>query len=302
MPQSRKVINRVLCLPLLPSDKIVETFNQIKHENPVQSLTTWLNYVERQWITRRSAEELSVHGLRDRTNNFAESTFATFRLNLNSHPSVYIFLDFLMKRTKRDASDIERLRNSLTIKRPRLESTMLKERRIKNAQRLLSQDRITPVEMLDTLTGVASLEVEPEIPDSDTESIDSNHSDTDNFSLPEIGNDHNESEFSNSDGGASSNFSDLEDLIPDTFLSQSEDLIEKLNNCRPRYRAGNDDCVLMCGRKNGNLVLVPCGHNDYCLECMIQHCTINHTFQPRHVVKCPDDNCVIEGFACLFIR
>ena len=77
-PASRKTINHVLCLPLLPSNKIVETFNEIKRDNPPQTLAIWLQYVERQWIIRHGSENLSVNGLQDRTNNYAESTFANY--------------------------------------------------------------------------------------------------------------------------------------------------------------------------------------------------------------------------------
>ena len=74
--QAKKVISRILCLPLLPPTLIEPTFGQIRERNTFNILTPWMQYVERNWIMQVRADELSVHEQMHRTNKYAESTFA----------------------------------------------------------------------------------------------------------------------------------------------------------------------------------------------------------------------------------
>ena len=154
--------------------------------------------------------------------------------------------------------------------------------------------------MLDTLSGLANVEIEPDVPDSDLESDDADVSES-SFDLPSI-DQGQQDENANVLSGIEEDFEVQEDVIPGTFINQSQSLTQSLNECRSRYREIDEDCVLGCGSKRGNLILIQCGHSDYCcIECIIQHSTVNHSNAPRCVNKCPEDNCQIESFTTFLL-
>lgn len=311
--EAKNTLQKVLCLPLLPADKIRSTFYQVKSQNTSAMLAPWLRYVERIWISGTASSELSVFEVIDRTNNYSESTFATFNASLHPHPNVFVLIEFLAKRTYRDALDIERLSRSLTIRRPRPQSSVQKERRIKNANRLMSQDRITPLEMISSLRDIPNM---IEVPDqSDSDGTSDNDLEDSLSNSPE--NDNSPPHHQEPDSVSISSLPDIiavdpnapetgletfEDVIPPSWTMQSERLLPILHSSQMSYSPRDQECALGCGDMNGNLVLVPCGHMDYCLNCMIRHCSVNQRFNPRFTIRCPECNATIESFVTTIIR
>ena len=93
-----------------------------------------------------------------------------------------------------------------------------------------------------------------------------------------------------------------ESVIPPTFTQQSSILMETLQQNITRYSEASEECRILCGRPYGNIILVPCGHRDYCFDCLRNHCSINDEINPRMSINCPDCNAVIENFIFIVIR
>ena len=69
-------LKMVMALPLLPTERIVAMWNELKSDAlprvAIAKLRKLENYVEKTWITQR-IDVLSVYGEEARTNNSAES-------------------------------------------------------------------------------------------------------------------------------------------------------------------------------------------------------------------------------------
>lgn len=80
-------INKVCALALLPNEFIVDGFNAISSKCPKsERWERFSKYWERQWANAN----ISVYGLKHRTNNFAESLNRTINLlNVSKHPHIW---------------------------------------------------------------------------------------------------------------------------------------------------------------------------------------------------------------------
>ena len=91
-------------------------------------------------------------------------------------------------------------------------------------------------------------------------------------------------------------------IPPPSFLTQSRELLSIIESGRGTYIERTGEWLLLCGRSRGNLLLNPCGHNYYCLNCIIQHCSINDSTYPRHCIRCPECKVQIRSVIFAIIR
>ena len=93
----------------------------------------------------------------------------------------------------------------------------------------------------------------------------------------------------------------LEPVLPPSLIAQSNHLLNNLETGRRSYSEIDRECHLNCGRMKGNLILSPCGHSDYCLDCMGKHCHIdNHNI--RYEITCPECRVRINAFIFMIVR
>lgn len=75
---------------------------------------------------------MSVRDNRSRTNNVLESYHAALRRRIKvAHPNLYFFLSHLQAATVDQMHDVARIRNGLSIRRPKRKANILNESRIK---------------------------------------------------------------------------------------------------------------------------------------------------------------------------
>ena len=174
-----------------------------------------------------------------------------------------------------------------------------KERKIHFANDQLRQNAITPLEMIDSLRSVPNIQTVniddvPSLDDDDMTSEEDQESDL--SSLPSI-------------DARSANLTDgdfepvaLNDVLPPTWIQQSQHLIECIESCVPRYQLLQVQCALSCGTRSGNLVMNPCGHSGYCIMCLRRLCTTNDTSNTRYRINCPECATEIERISTYFVR
>lgn len=85
---------QVCALALLPNEKVVEGFQIIS--KPFKSSSQRWNRFKKYWMRYWAVANISVYGLKDRTNNFAESLNKTLNTILKSrHPNIWTLINNL---------------------------------------------------------------------------------------------------------------------------------------------------------------------------------------------------------------
>ena len=96
--------------------------------------------------------------------------------------------------------------------------------------------------------------------------------------------------------------SNISAVVPTEWTVHSQQLSQCLLNIEESYHETDIECTLACGNFKGNLILVPCGHSDYCFGCMQNWCQINDRRYPRRKVLCPECGVEISTFVTLILR
>lgn len=95
-PVALKGLKMIMCLPLLPENKIPEGLTQIRQYLSESGLEEAFNdlmeYIHEYWISTVGPEIISVYGLLHRTNNAVESFYSEIGGLIGKHPGVWDFL------------------------------------------------------------------------------------------------------------------------------------------------------------------------------------------------------------------
>ena len=135
--------------------------------------------------------------------------------------------------------------------------------------------------MIDSLQNIPNIVPVPDVPDSDDESEQESNEEDSLTSLPDLVSNtmtlENDQTFNQHGGAQDDSEQDEQANTPrrttiDDFLETSSALSESLERCRIAYRTSQHECQLLCGQQSGNLVIVPCGHHQYCLSSMANQC------------------------------
>ena len=136
-----KWLKLVMALPLLPTPKIVEMWNELKSDAlpnvPVAKLRKFKSYVEKTWITQR-LHVLSVYGEESRTNNAAESYNARWNRRVGvKHPNFWTLGEKIHEAFIDAQNDMGRLDYNLKITEGRKNKNVLNTERLRTAERRL---------------------------------------------------------------------------------------------------------------------------------------------------------------------
>lgn len=95
-PTAARALKILLCLPLLPSDRIPEGYRtvvQYVRDNYLfPTFEQLLMYIQEYWLDVVGAGAMSVAGLPHRTNNGVESFYRQLNDTVGRHPSFWDFL------------------------------------------------------------------------------------------------------------------------------------------------------------------------------------------------------------------
>ena len=148
----------LMCLPLLPYDKIIEMFNYLKHKIPdlptseSEKVKKLLRYYERFWLEQIGPSRLSVFQNDKRTNDDLESFHAKLKRKFCSHnPNYWSFITKMNQVIKSTEKDIERIDNNIPIRRNATPDALHKNRVIQDLQRKLIHDEINLIDYLETI-------------------------------------------------------------------------------------------------------------------------------------------------------
>ena len=113
-----------MCLPLLPSDRIIEMFNYLKMNRPDipesenEKMKKLLKHYQRYWSEQIGSSRLSVFQNNKSTTNDLESFHANLERKFCSHKANYWNLVKKMNKViKATEKDMERIDNNITIRR-----------------------------------------------------------------------------------------------------------------------------------------------------------------------------------------
>lgn len=320
----RNAVHQLLCLPLLPPAQILIVYNTVLSEINDQELS---EYFTDYWIAQVTPNVFSVFGALDRTNNGIESINHKLKNKIGLHGNIFNFISKYQNYVLVSHSEYVQVGQGENVRRLQKATTLATNQRIMSATRRLDASLITPLAFLkkvrNVASGVASLRIlyedEPNAADvigfEPEEDTDSHATSSDDFET-------NVNVYAESNANAQvaapeitpeiieilpngqevTNNQTLPAVMPPSWLRQSRELQELLANISSNYRESASPCSLMCGRLHGNLAIVPCGHSDYCLDCIRNHITVNDNFFPRHSIRCPDCGVDISSFLCIIIR
>ena len=154
----RKWAGLFMCLPLLPSGKIVEMYDYLKLVKPElpqsedDKVTKLLRYYKRFWLEQIGPSRLSVFQNEKRTTNDLESFHANLKRKFKSHnPNYWNFITNLNKIITTTEKDMERIDNNLPIRRNSRPIVRRKNLIIENLQRKLINGEINSVEYLEII-------------------------------------------------------------------------------------------------------------------------------------------------------
>lgn len=134
-----QVMQKIAALALLPNDFIIEGFDSIaKKFKKSKTFARFEKYWRRQW----PKANISVYGLKHRTNNFAESLNKTINLLIgNKHPHVWRLIHNLILVEMDRSDELERvIAGEMIKKRANKEMKRLNEK-ITNATKLFEKNQ-----------------------------------------------------------------------------------------------------------------------------------------------------------------
>ena len=113
-----------MCLPFLPSDKIVEMYDYLKSVKPelpqseYDKVTKLLRYCTQYWLEQIGPSRVSVFQTEKRTTNELESFHANLKRKFKSHnPNYWNYIANLNKIITATEKYMERVDNNLSIRR-----------------------------------------------------------------------------------------------------------------------------------------------------------------------------------------
>ena len=173
---------QLMNLPLLPSDKIIETYYLLKDSVPEllhsdkKKITVFFTYYERYWLRKIGPMRLSVFRNEKRTTNDLESFHANLKRKFKSHnPNFWDFIKKLNDVILSSEKDMERINNHLPIRRNSIKPLTLQrkfnEEILRN--RLLIGE-ITPLNYLKSIS--TDYQLEFQTLDYSTFRVDTNES------------------------------------------------------------------------------------------------------------------------------
>lgn len=139
----KDTVQCLICLPLLPGREIEQALYEVRAAissdvERTHQLQQLVAYVKRQWIDKATVgpDRLSVRDCQSRTNNIMESYHAALRRRIIvTHPNLFVFLGHLQRATTDYMTDMARVRNGLSIRRPRRKAAVQNDARIQTCIR-----------------------------------------------------------------------------------------------------------------------------------------------------------------------
>ena len=173
---------QLMNLPLLPSDKIIETYYLLKDSVPEllhsdkKKITVFFTYYERYWLRKIGPMRLSVFRNEKRTTNDLESFHANLKRKFKSHnPNFWDFIKKLNDVILSSEKDMERINNHLPIRRNSIKPLTLQRKFNEEIlQNRLLIGEITPLNYLKSIS--TDYQLEFQTLDYSTFRVDTNES------------------------------------------------------------------------------------------------------------------------------
>ena len=244
----------VLALPLLPTERIADMWDELSNENipnadgiprvPKKALQKLKKYVKKQWIVGK-LDVLSVYGQAARTNNDSESYNSKWNNRVMvKNPNFWKLCERIHAAFIDVQKDMARLDTNQKITRPQKRKKVLNSECLRKAEAKLG----TTYTSREFLSAVAY----------SFNTTNKNYFNELSEELEEDMSDENE----NADTNESSDSDDEQDA-PELYQDESDDEIQ----LQPQVRIPT--CVV-CMDNPPNVVLVPCGHQNLCSPCANQ--------------------------------
>ena len=157
--QFKSWVQLLMNLPLLPSEKISETFHLVKDLKPellatdIEKVDNFLRYYEKYWLRQVGSSRLSVFQKGKRTTNDMESFHASLKHKFKSHsPNFWEFCRKLNAVILSTEKNMERIDHGLSIQRNWTRPKIIqRNRKIEIFQRELLNKEITCLNFLKSI-------------------------------------------------------------------------------------------------------------------------------------------------------
>uniref|UniRef100_A0A2S2P6K7 RING-type domain-containing protein n=1 Tax=Schizaphis graminum TaxID=13262 RepID=A0A2S2P6K7_SCHGA len=264
-----KCLKMLMCLPLLPADKMEQGFQLIKlfATNHNVQMNDFFNYYQRYWLRSVGTNIVSVNGLPRRTNNNLESFHNSLRCTFSvTHPNLWVFLGELCKLNQNYHRAHSQLTNGLQPTRNLKSKYLINSRRIKIASEQLDAGVISVWNFLVKCTySCSSYEQRQRL-----------------WAL----------------GMGDQNQPDGDNIVNDVnaIEENAEEVVEEET---AQHAVNGTPCMIclvtMPGENTSQFIVIPCGHAWICGIC-------KDRLNNEYLVRCPMCRADVERFQRIFIN
>ncbi len=156
----RRWAKSIMCLPLLPADKIQEAFVSLESvifADEVEKVNAFKAYVRRQWVDGTPAQQISVFGAKTTTNNAAESWHSWIKKSIMSHrPNIWSFISKVNNFIADIELDLQRQQNGLQISRGPKANVLKNVEHRRKLENKLIEGELTPIQFLQSASYTAT--------------------------------------------------------------------------------------------------------------------------------------------------
>ncbi|KAI6654464.1 hypothetical protein LOD99_860 [Oopsacas minuta] len=150
-------VKKIMAIPFLPAELILPIYNLLQiptlQQSQMKKLEVFLNYFEKQWLTKIGPEELSIFNLKYVTNNAAESYHGKLKSIIkSSHPRIWNFLIVINNTIADYDNEMARIQEGREITRPRKKKNVMKNEHRKRCKEKLLSGSYSPIQFLERIS------------------------------------------------------------------------------------------------------------------------------------------------------
>jgi len=232
------VIKKIMSLPLLPANKIMEGFEEIMMQADSTGVDFFplFGYINRFWMRQIGEEQLSVNNSPERTNNTIESFHARLKRFIGIHPNIYVFVHKLVLLSLQAKTDCQRLARGLALSRKKKAKYALHDRQLQICKERLDADVYSVKDFLEAVKHYVGKHIVHPRETSEEVPVESSSTTTVEIDLQQ----------------------------PESETEENEELLE----IEVLQDDINETCAVCLDKKVEGFALVPCGHQQFCRRCI----------------------------------
>ncbi|KAI6650563.1 hypothetical protein LOD99_7613 [Oopsacas minuta] len=150
-------VKKIMAIPFLPAELILPIYNLLQiptlQQSQMKKLEVFLNYFEKQWLTKIGPEELSIFNLKYVTNNAAESYHGKLKSIIkSSHPRIWNFLTVINNIIADYDNEMAWIQEGREITRPSKKKNVMNNEHRKRCKEKLLSGSYSPIQFLERIS------------------------------------------------------------------------------------------------------------------------------------------------------